>query len=72
MESLINSKYLVASVVYSLVGIAILVVSFVIIEKLAPEHLWKELVEKKNTALAIVAAGFMLAVAIIISSAIHG
>ncbi|MGA0555402.1 DUF350 domain-containing protein [Larkinella sp. VNQ87] len=64
-------KYIVPSVVYSLVGILILVVCFVIIEKLAPENLWKKIVDEQNVALAILAAAFMIAVAIIISSAIH-
>jgi len=68
----LNLKALVASLVYSLLGILILVVSFVIIEKLTPRTLWKEIIEEHNTALAIVAAAFMLAVALIISAAIHG
>ncbi len=65
-------KYIVASIVYALLGIVILVVCFVVIEKLAPENLWKKIVEEENVALAILAAAFMLAVSIIISSAIHG
>ncbi len=67
-----NTQYLVASLVYSLLGIVILLICFVIVEKLTPENLWKEIVEKQNSALAIMAAGFMIAVAMIISSAIHG
>lgn len=67
-----ETKYLIASLVYSLLGIVILVVSFIVIEKLAPENLWKEIVDKQNVALAILAAGFMLAVSLIIASAIHG
>lgn len=69
---LIHLKYILASVVYSFIGIAILVVSYFIIEKLTPQNLWLEIIEKKNNALAILAAAFMIAVAIIISSAIHG
>jgi len=60
------------SIIYAFLGIAILVISFVIIEVITPRHnLWKEIVEKQNTALAVVAGFFMLAVAIIIASAIH-
>lgn len=70
--NMINMKYVVASVVYSLLGIIILLVCFVVIEKITPENLWKELIEKQNTAVAIVAAALILAIAIIISSAIHG
>ncbi|MBO9563033.1 MAG: DUF350 domain-containing protein [Niastella sp.] len=63
---------LVNSLIYSFLGIAVLVISFVIVEKLTPKHnLWKEIVEKHNIALAIVAGFFMLAIAIIVASAIH-
>ncbi|MCE2732864.1 MAG: DUF350 domain-containing protein [Cyclobacteriaceae bacterium] len=64
-------KYVLASLVYSLVGIIILGVCFWIWEKITPEDLWKEILEKQNLALAIVAAAFMISLAIIISSAIH-
>jgi len=68
----LNPKALTASVVYSVLGILILVISFIIINKLTPGTLWREIIEEHNTALAIMAAAFMLAVALIISAAIHG
>ncbi|OON66487.1 DUF350 domain-containing protein [Hymenobacter sp. CRA2] len=68
----LNFKLIIASVLYSVLGILILVVSFIIFDKLTPKTLWKEIIDEHNTALAIVAAAFMLAVALIISSAIHG
>ena len=71
MEAL-HLKYLMAALVYLVLGVAILLVSFWIIEKISPENLWKEIIEKQNNALAILAASFMIAIAIIISSAIHG
>lgn len=64
-------KYVLASVVFSLVGIIILGVCFWIFEKITPENVWKEIIEKQNVALAIVSAAFMIAMAIIIGSAIH-
>lgn len=71
LQELITVKYLVASIVYSVLGIIILFIAFWVIEKITPENLWKEILEKKNIALAIVFAAFILAIAIIISSAIH-
>ena len=71
MNDLIQMKYVVASILYSFIGVAILVISFWIIEKISPENLWKELVEKRNMAIAIMAAAFMISIAIIIASAIH-
>jgi len=65
-------KYLISSVVFSLVGILILIVVFVAIEKITPENLWKKVAEENNVALAILGAAFMIAISIIIASAIHG
>ncbi len=71
LNELISIKYIIASVVYSFIGILVLIISFWIIEKITPENLWKEILEKQNKALAIVFAAFIIAIAIIISSAIH-
>ncbi len=66
------SNLVLNSVVYSLLGIAILVICFVVVEILTPKHnLRREILENKNTALAILAGFFMLSMAIIIASAIH-
>jgi putative membrane protein len=71
MEAL-HLKYLVAALTYSFVGIAFLVIAFWIIEKITPENLWKEILDKQNMALAILAASFVIGISIIIASAIHG
>jgi uncharacterized membrane protein YjfL (UPF0719 family) len=71
MEAL-QLKYIVGSVLYSALGIIILLVSFWIIEKITPENTWQEIVKNKNMALAIIFAAYIIAIAIIISSAIHG
>ena len=68
----LNFKALSASVVYSVLGIVILVISFYVFNRLTPGTLRREIVEEHNTALAIMGAAFMLAVALIISAAIHG
>lgn len=72
MEELISLKSILGSVVYSVIGIAILVIAYVIFEKITPENLRKEIIENQNTALAIVSGSFILAIAIIIATAIHG
>lgn len=60
------------SIIYSLLGIGILVVCFLVLELLTPKHnLRKEILENKNVALAVLAGFFMLAMSIIIASAIH-
>jgi uncharacterized membrane protein YjfL (UPF0719 family) len=66
-------QYIISSLVYSGIGILILFVTFAAIEILTPKHnLRREIMENKNVALAIFAGFFMVAIAIIIASAIHG
>jgi len=66
------SQALTNSILYSFLGIAILVIAFVAIEFLTPRHnLRKEILEKQNIAVAVLAGFFMLSIAIIIASAIH-
>lgn len=66
------SQALTNSILYSFLGIAILIVVFVLVEVLTPKHnLRREILENKNVALASLAGFFMLSMAIIIASAIH-
>lgn len=71
MNDMIQVKAILASLIYSVLGIIILVISFYIVEKLTPENTWKEIVQNKNTAVGLIAAAYILAIAIIIASAIH-
>ena len=61
-----------ASIVFSLLGIVILLIAYFIIEKLTPENTWNEISKNNNVALAIVFAAFIIGIAMIISAAIHG
>ena len=71
MGDLIKLEAVVNSLLYSFLGIVIFWLSFVVIDKLTPYQLWKELVEEKNTALAIVVGGMAIGICIIIAAAIH-
>jgi putative membrane protein len=62
---------IVASLVFALLGVAVFWLCFVIIDKITPYHLWHELVEKQNVALALVVAAMSLGVSIIVAAAIH-
>ena len=68
---LINIRYIIAALVFSATGIFVLACSFVVFDRLTPGNLWKEIVEEKNVALAITTAAWILAMALIIASAIH-
>ncbi len=72
MDQVFNVKYLGASLLYSLLGIAIFALGFIIFDKLTPYDLWKEIVVEKNIALAIIVGSVALGISLIIASAIHG
>ena len=62
---------LLNALIYAIFGVFILVLSFWVLDKLTPFHLWKEVVEKQNVALALLAGMMALGIAIIIASAVH-
>ncbi len=67
----INLHQLANSLIYSLLGIVVFWISFIIIDKLTPHDLWGQITQEKNIALAIVVAAMCLGIAIIVASAIH-
>ncbi|MCW3084009.1 MAG: hypothetical protein JWP12_1375 [Bacteroidetes bacterium] len=71
MEAL-HLQYLAAAFVYAVFGIITLVLAFWLIDKMTPRDLWKEIIDKQNMAFAVLASAFMIAIGLIISSAIHG
>ena len=61
----------VNAIVYAAIGIVIFAGAFVVIDKLTPYHLWKEIVQEHNTALAILLGAMSIGVCVIIASAVH-
>ncbi|MCU0423165.1 MAG: DUF350 domain-containing protein [Bacteroidia bacterium] len=72
MNELIDLKHILAALIYSGIGIVVLLIAFWIVEKITPENVWKQIVEHKNNAVAIVIGAFIIALGIIIASAING
>ncbi len=66
-----DTHALVNAVTYSVLGIVIFVVAFALIDKLTPYHLWKEIVDDKNVALAILVGALSIGMCIIIAAAVH-
>jgi len=63
--------FILNALVYAVLGILIFVLSFAILDKLTPYALWKEIVEEKNVALAILVGAMSIGMCIIIASAVH-
>ncbi len=71
MSELINVGYVVNALVFAFLGVAIFAISFVILDKVTPFNLRKEILDEHNTALAIIIGAISLGVCIIIAAAIH-
>jgi putative membrane protein len=69
---MINPTYLVNSLVFSLLGVAVFWLAFILIDKMTPYNLWREIVQERNLPLAIIVAALCLSIGLIVASAIHG
>ena len=59
------------SILYAIIGVIIFWLAFVIVDKITPYDLWREIVEKQNKALGLVVAAMCLGISIIVAAAIH-
>lgn len=62
---------LVNAVIFACTGLLLFGAAFAVVQRLSPINLWKELLENRNTAVAVLLAGIAIAMALIISSAVH-
>jgi len=61
-----------ASLAYSFLGIFVFLITFVIVDIITPTKLRVEIVDNKNTGVAVLMGAVALSIAIIIAAAIHG
>ncbi|MEN3749667.1 DUF350 domain-containing protein [Sphingomonas sp. HF-S3] len=61
-----------ATLIYSGLGMVVFVVGFIILDLLTPGKLWEEIKDKQNLAVAAFAGMVAIALAIIVAAAIHG
>jgi len=62
----------VSSTVFAAIGLAVFGIAFWIMTKVAPFSVKKEIEEDQNVALAVIMAGVIIGVSLIISAAIYG
>jgi len=70
MDLNVLQTWIIESIIYSLIWIIIMAISFWIFESITKFSTRKELVEDENIAIWVMFAGFFIAVAIIIAAAI--
>ena len=61
----------VNAILYAAIGIVIFAGAFLVIDKVTPYNLWKEIVQEHNTALAILLGAMSLGICVIIAAAVH-
>ncbi|HWY21200.1 MAG TPA: DUF350 domain-containing protein [Candidatus Acidoferrum sp.] len=67
----IQISNVVNAIVYAAIGIVVFAGAFLVIDKVTPYNLWKEIVQEHNTALAILLGTMSIGICIIIASAVH-
>ena len=70
LDSFVNA--IIASAVFSTIGMVFFGIAFFIITKVAPFSIRKEIEDDQNTALGIVIGSVIIGVAMIVSAAMHG
>lgn len=72
LGALVEADAVVAALLYSLIGIVLFSVAFLVIVKLAPFSVRKEIEEDQNTSLGIIIGAVIIGISLIISAAVGG
>lgn len=65
-------RNLASAAVYTVFGVIVFAIAFVVMTKLTPFSVRKEIEEDQNTSLAIIMGSIVIGLAIIIAAAVHG
>ena len=63
---------IVSSAVFAGIGLAVFAIAFWIMTKVAPFSVKKEIEDDQNVALAVIMAGVLIGISLIIAAAVHG
>jgi putative membrane protein len=73
IETAFNWHSVLSALVFSGIGLAVYTLGFLVLTLLTPKaHIWREINEEKNVAIAIFLGSIALGIAIIISAAVRG
>ena len=72
VKQLMDPAHVGAAVLYSALGLVVFCGAFVVVDKFTPYNLWHEIVEKQNTALAIIVGSISVGMSMIVAAAILG
>lgn len=63
---------MLGALIYSFIGIVLFAIAFLVIVKIAPFSIRKEIEEDQNTALGIIIGAVIIGISMIISAAVQG
>ena len=66
-----HPSYLLNAIAYAAAGIVTFLIAFAALGRIVPYPLWKEIVENKNVALAILIGAISIGMCTIIAAAMH-
>lgn len=66
------SAGIISTLIYTLIGIVVAVISYFIVDLLIPGKMGKQIAEEKNLPIALVAGSMILGICIIIAASISG
>lgn len=72
MDQILDPNVLLATIVYSVVGIVVFAAAFFLMVQIAPFSVKKEIEEDQNTSLGILMGSVFIGLAIIIAAALVG
>ncbi|MBI1865368.1 MAG: DUF350 domain-containing protein [Nitrospirae bacterium] len=67
----IHWQPVLAALIYAAIGLVVFALAFIVVDRATPYHLWKEIIDEQNTALAIIVGAVAIGISIIVSSAIR-
>ena len=70
MSGDLSLDQILASIVYSVIGIVVFLLAYAILEKLTPFSIRKEIEEDQNTSLGVIIGSVLIGLSIIIAAAI--
>ena len=72
LAALVELESILGALIYSLIGVVLFALAFVVIVQISPFSIRKEIEEDQNTSLGIIIGAVIIGISLIISAAVQG
>ena len=72
LAALVELESILGALIYSLIGVVLFALAFVVIVQISPFSIRKEIEEDQNTSLGIIIGAVIIGISMIISAAVQG